>query len=105
MQTLMPDAPIETIIPNELTFGFGSPSGLSEEVNQYFIYVHPITGSYVVYREKKKRILAVFRCEPHGRRNEQRSATLQKSIGHEVTREEMLTIAQNHFNGRWRISD
>ena len=94
-------------IPLGLTF---SPSGrfaddpMPEEKRlRYWLYANPLSGEYIAANEQPFP-LAVFRCQAHGRRKEtKRNPALQKAVGHEVSYDEMIGIANVQFGGRWKI--
>jgi hypothetical protein len=101
-------AEITTLVPPGLTFApsgdFSEAPAREEARLRYWLYANPLTGEYVSVNQTPY-ALAVFRCQAHGRRKEtKRNPALQKCVGHEVSYEEMIEVANAHYGGRWTIS-
>jgi hypothetical protein len=67
----------------------------------YWLFVNPLTGKYIKFSETSA--LAVFVSEESGRRWEQISEALQRSIGHEETLERIKEIANVQTDGKYQI--
>ena len=67
----------------------------------YWLFVNPLNGKYIKFTETDS--LAVFVSEETGRRWEQISKALQRSIGHEETLERIKEIANVQTNGKYQI--
>lgn len=67
----------------------------------YWLFVNPLTGKYIKFTETSA--LAVFVSEEAGRRWEQISKALQRSIGHEETLERIKEIANEQTDGKYKI--
>ena len=71
----------------------------TQDVQTYWVYVHPIKGRYALTKDANPR-LAVFVTEQSGRITEARSWVLCQLVGHEVTWEELIQIAKRETQGR-----
>ena len=67
----------------------------------YWLFVNPLNGKYIKFTETD--YLAVFVSEETGRRWEQISEALQRSIGHEETLERIKEIANVQTDGKYQI--
>ena len=67
----------------------------------YWLFVNPLNGKYIKFTETDS--LAVFVSEETGRRWEQISEALQRSIGHEETLERIKEIANEQTDGKYQI--
>lgn len=70
--------------------------------NDVWLYVNPLTGRYARLRNEVEP-LAVFRDENIGRAYELSSDILKTMIGHYVSWDEMLEIANEKFNGLYEL--
>lgn len=71
--------------------------------NEVWMYVNPITGRYA--RLKDAEITVAFTNEEAGRRWENQSKVLKTMVGHYVSREELIEIANAQTEGRYVIAD
>lgn len=76
-------------------------SPVSRDIN-YWIYVEPISGRYVLFGSDPRTLL-VFLSPAHGRQEESNSALLSRCVGHEVNLDELQLVANMVSDGRWRI--
>lgn len=77
--------------------------GTGDGKNEVWMYVNPITGRYA--RMRKADITVAFSNEEAGRRYENISKILQGMVGHYVSREELIEIANIQTEGRYVIAD
>jgi hypothetical protein len=83
---------------NEAPLLSPADTGLNQS---YWLFVNPLTGKYIKFSETSA--LAVFVSEEAGRRWEQISEALQRSIGHEETLERIKEIANVQTDGKYQI--